>query len=43
MLGLIFVWKIARQFPIEPSVDFDFIAPAQVPDLIFDLCDFHLL
>ena len=26
---------------IEPSVDFDFLAPAQRPDLVFDLFDGH--
>jgi hypothetical protein len=31
------VREIARQFSIEPSVDFDFIAPAHVSDRVFDL------
>jgi hypothetical protein len=33
--------EIGRRFVIEPSVDFDFVSPAQFPDLVFDLSDIH--
>jgi hypothetical protein len=29
--------KISRCFFIDPSVDFDVVDPAQLPDLVFDL------
>jgi hypothetical protein len=29
--------EIGRHFVIDPSVDFDFVGPAQLPDLVFDL------
>jgi hypothetical protein len=33
--------EIGRRFVIEPSVNFDFVGPAQLPDLVFDLYDIH--
>jgi hypothetical protein len=32
---------IAYQFSVEPSVDFDFIVQAHLPDPLFYLCDAH--
>jgi hypothetical protein len=26
---------------IDPSVDFDYVDPIQLPDLVFDLCGIH--
>jgi len=33
--------EIGRCFFIDPSVDFDFVDPAQLPDLVFDLLGIH--
>jgi hypothetical protein len=33
--------EIARHFSIEPSVDFDLIAPAHVPDFALNLFGIH--
>jgi hypothetical protein len=33
--------EISRCFFINPSVNFDFVAPAQFPNLVFDLFGIH--
>jgi hypothetical protein len=33
--------KIGRRFFIDPSEDFDFVDPIQLPDLVFDLFGIH--
>jgi hypothetical protein len=33
--------EICRRFFIDPSVDFGFVDPIQVPDLLFDLFGIH--
>jgi hypothetical protein len=33
--------EIGRSFFIDPSVDFDFVGPAQLPDLGFEVFDIH--
>jgi hypothetical protein len=34
--------EIGCHFAVKPSVDFDLIAPAHVPDLAFDLFGSHI-